>query len=170
MQKIKIGKVVASFGLSGQIIIVHNLGKKSNFLKVKTLFIEQVKNNFIPYFVTNDKAKSTEENIITLDNINTVEATRSLLNKNIWLLQEDFDRMVAKKSAIALLHFIVFDNNKELGKVEEVIEQPHQILLTVIINNKEAYIPVHEDNVIKIDYNKRTINLDLPEGLLDIYT
>jgi 16S rRNA processing protein RimM len=51
-----------------------------------------------------------------------------------------------------------------------VIEQPHQILCTVLIREKEAYIPVHESNILQIDHQKRQIHVEIPEGLLDIYT
>ena len=50
-QHIKIGKIVATFGVAGQVILVHNLGKKSLFKNVEALFIEESKNSFLPYFV-----------------------------------------------------------------------------------------------------------------------
>ena len=43
-QHIKIGKIVATFGVAGQVILVHNLGKKSLFKNVEALFIEESKN------------------------------------------------------------------------------------------------------------------------------
>ena len=61
-QHIKIGKIVATFGVTGQLILVHNLGKKSTFKNVEALFVEEVKNSFLPYFIKEIKAKNEEEN------------------------------------------------------------------------------------------------------------
>ncbi len=68
-----------------------------------------------------------------------------------------------------LLGFTVVNENEELGEVCEVIEQPHQILCKIILNGKEALIPVHEDSLEKIDKKNKKLFVNLPEGLLDIY-
>ena len=62
-----------------------------------------------------------------------------------------------------------FENEKELGKIIEVIEQPHQILCTIEFNNKEAYIPLHQETIKKVDRKKKQVIVELPPGLLEIY-
>lgn len=44
-----------------------------------------------------------------------------------------------------------------IGIIEEVIEQPHQILLTIQINGKEALIPLHEETLDNIDHTKKAL-------------
>jgi 16S rRNA processing protein RimM len=56
-----------------------------------------------------------------------------------------------------------------LGEVIEVIEQPHQLLCVVLIDNKEVLIPVHEEFLKKLDKKNKKIYVSLPDGLLDIY-
>jgi 16S rRNA processing protein RimM len=51
----------------------------------------------------------------------------------------------------------------------EVIEQPHQVLCKILIGNKEALIPIHEETLEKIDKKEKKIFLTLPDGLLEIY-
>ena len=57
----------------------------------------------------------------------------------------------------------------ELSEIIEVIEQPHQVLCTIMYKGKEALIPVHEASLLKLDKKNRKVYLDLPEGLLEIY-
>jgi len=38
------------------------------------------------------------------------------------------------------------------------------------LKGKEALIPVHEDFLLKIDKKKKQVHVELPEGLLDIYS
>ncbi|TAF02366.1 MAG: 16S rRNA processing protein RimM, partial [Oscillatoriales cyanobacterium] len=45
----------------------------------------------------------------------------------------------------------------------------HQVLCTILLNGKEALIPIHEAFLEKVDNKQRQVFVNLPEGLLDIY-
>jgi 16S rRNA processing protein RimM len=64
---------------------------------------------------------------------------------------------------------MIIDNKKELGEILEVIEQPHQVLCRIMIDSKEALIPLHENSLEKVDKKNKKLYVNLPEGLLDIY-
>jgi 16S rRNA processing protein RimM len=168
-QHIKIGKIVATFGVSGQIILQHNLGKKSTFKGVEAILIEQIKGSLLPYFIKEVKPKTEQDNYISLEDITTKEMATKLIGKAVWLLQDDFKSITNKKSPIALLGYKVISDNEVLGTINEVIEQPHQILLTILYKGKEAYLPMHEESLVNIDHKQNEVHLNLPDGLLDIY-
>jgi 16S rRNA processing protein RimM len=63
----------------------------------------------------------------------------------------------------------MYEKKKLLGKVIEVIEQPAQLLLSVMVNDKEVLVPINETTLDKIDHKNQKIFVILPEGLLDIY-
>jgi 16S rRNA processing protein RimM len=168
-QYFKIGKLAASFGLRGELVLQHNLGKKTALKGLETIFIEEGKDNFMPYFIHAAKIKSHTEVFIKLEEIDTVEAARKLTPKEVWLTEEDFNTHAAKSASISLLGFMLVHDGDELGEITEVIEQPHQLLCTIILNGKEALIPVHEASLEKMDTKKRRLHVTLPDGLLDIY-
>ncbi|MBU3715061.1 MAG: 16S rRNA processing protein RimM, partial [Ferruginibacter sp.] len=66
--------------------------------------------------------------------------------------------------------YTLYDEEHLIGEIIEVIEQPHQILCAILYKGKEALIPMHEENLLKIDKKKKQVIVQLPEGLLDIYT
>ena len=68
-----------------------------------------------------------------------------------------------------MLGFHLVNEDEDLGEIIEVIEQPHQILCTILLDGKEALIPIHEESLDKIDQKKREVHVTLPDGLLDIY-
>ena len=63
----------------------------------------------------------------------------------------------------------IVEGEQVLGKILEVIEQPHQILCRIEFNKKEALIPLHEETIQKIDRRKQQVIVSLPPGLLEIY-
>jgi 16S rRNA processing protein RimM len=165
----KIGKLVASHGLKGEMVLEHSLGKKTSLKGLETIFIEENKDAFLPYFITSTKIKNETDTYLSFEGIDSKEATRILLKREVWLNEKDFKKFAAGAAPISLLGFMIVDNGKEVGEVVEVIEQPHQILCKIMLGDKEALIPVHEDSLERMDKKNRILFLDIPNGLLDIY-
>jgi 16S rRNA processing protein RimM len=166
---ISVGKFVATFGLQGELVFKHALGKKSPLKDLKVLFVEMTKGAQLPYFVEKARATTADETLVKLEGIATKEAARRLTQKTVWFKQNDFEAHTAKSAAISLIGFLVIEGGKELGAIESVIEQPHQVLCTITMQGKEVLIPLHEASLVKIDRNKKQVHVQLPEGLLDLY-
>lgn len=165
----KIGKLVAAFGVSGQLILRHELGKKTSLKNLKTIFIEEKKNTFLPWFIASAKIKSDNEIYLWLEGITTREAAVKLTQKQVWLTETDFKKWAAKSAPASLLGYTIINHENALGPILEVIEQPHQLLCRLEIQTKEVLIPLNENFLFKIDHRKKQVVVVLPEGLLDIY-
>ena len=165
----KIGKLAATFGVEGKLVLKHSLGKKTSLKGLETIFIEERKDSFLPYFIENTVIKSDTEIYLKLEGANTKEAARKLTQKEVWLAEDDFKKFAAKSSPISLLGFHIINEGEAIGEVLEVIEQPMQILCKVMINDNEALIPIHEATLQKIDKKKKQVHVQLPDGLLDLY-
>lgn len=168
-QYFKIGKLAASTGLKGELVLVHGLGKRTTFKGLEAIFLEEKKGSFIPYFIEATKIRSEEETILKLEGVDIMEAARKLTPREVWLTAADFKKFAATSSPISLLGYTLVNEGEELGEIEEVIEQPHQVLCTVMLDGKEALIPIHEESLEKIDKKNRKVHVVLPDGLLEIY-
>lgn len=164
-----IGKIVAAFGLSGELILKHGLGKKTALKDISVIFIEEVKDSYIPWFVETSKAKTDEEMHLKVEGINSKEAAQRLTQKKVWLKTDDFRKLAGKSSVIALIGYLLINEGEELAPIEEVIEQPHQVLLRIMLGGNEALIPLHDETLDKIDHKKQQVHVTLPDGLLDVY-
>ncbi|MFC0775362.1 ribosome maturation factor RimM [Terrimonas alba] len=165
----KIGKLVAAFGINGQLILQHELGKKTALKDLQAIFIEEKKKSFLPWFITAAKIKSENEIYLSLEGVMTREDALKLVQKEVWLTETDFKKFAAKSAPASLLGYTVIDDGNELGTILEVIEQPHQLLCRIEIQSKEVLIPLNEAFLEKIDHRKKQVLVTLPEGLLDIY-
>lgn len=165
----KIGKLVAVFGLKGEVILKHTLGKKTSLKGLQALFIEEKKQSFIPWFIEATKIKSEEEVYLKLEGVDTREAAMKLTQKEIWIPEPDFKKLAAKSAPGSILGYTVVNDNEPLSEILEVIEQPHQLLCRLEINQKEVLIPLNEQTIQKIDHKKKQVSVSLPDGLLEIY-
>jgi 16S rRNA processing protein RimM len=165
----KIGKFVSTFGLKGELVLKHNLGKKTSLKGLKAIFIEERKESFVPWFIESAKIKNEEEIYLKIEGINIREQAVKLTQKEVWIPETEFKKFSAKSSPINLLGYDVVEGEQVLGRILEVIEQPHQILCKIEFNKKEAYIPLHEETIQKIDRKNNRVIVSLPPGLLEIY-
>jgi 16S rRNA processing protein RimM len=77
----KIGKLAATYGTDGQFILEHSLGKKTSLKGLESIFIEEKKDSFLPYFISSTKIKNEKETYIKLDGIDSKEAGRFFVKK-----------------------------------------------------------------------------------------
>jgi 16S rRNA processing protein RimM len=164
-----IGKLASTFGVKGEMILNHHLGKKTSLKNLEAVFIEAKKDEMLPYFIEHAKIKSDKEIFLKLEGINTKEAAQKLLQKELWLTEDDFEKHVGKSAPISFVGFHLIDKENDLGEIAEVIEQPHQILCKIFIKGKEALIPLHKETLQKIDKKKKQLHVELPDGLLEVY-
>ncbi len=166
---IHIGKLVAPHGISGQIILEHALGKPVHFNGVDAVFVEKNAASFIPYFLESASAKTDSLTHLQIEGVHSREAANFLVGKKVWLPQADFHKLVEKNAPLALLGYMVQEGGEDLGVIQEVIEQPHQLLVTILYQGQEAYIPLHEESLKGVDHATKTVVVELPDGLLELY-
>lgn len=166
---VSVGKIVATIGIKGDLLLTHGLGGKTDFSNLEALLIEVRKGSFLPYFISSGKAKSATETQIKLEGVDTRENAKTLLQKNVWLPEKVFNKLVKPDAIIALMGYTVVEDGKSIGLISEIIEQPHQVLCSVVVSGKEALIPLNESTLLRVDRKGKKVFVTLPDGLLDIY-
>src|ERR1700749_2218953 len=139
-----IGRLVAVHGLQGELVLLHRLGKKTALRGLKMLFLEEKKDEMLPWFIEGTRVKSADEIFVKLEGLDTKEAARRVVQKEVWLREADFEPFAGKSAPISMVGFRLFDAGQDLGPILEVIEQPHQVLCKIDLEGKEALIPMHE--------------------------
>ena len=116
-QYFKIGKLAASYGLNGELVLQHSLGKKTSLKGLEAIYLEEKKDNFLPYFIEKTSIKNETETYIKLEGIDNKETARKLTPKEAWLEEADFNKFAAKAAPISLLGFSMIEGETDLGKI-----------------------------------------------------
>jgi 16S rRNA processing protein RimM len=164
-----IGKIVSAFGLKGEMIVEHHLGKSISLSKIKVIFLEQKKDEMLPYFVEQIRKKNTAEFYLKLEGIDSRETALKFIRRHAWLKEEEIQKHTLKNNPIGWVGYQIIDQGRALGPVLEIIEQPHQVLCRLEIDTREVLIPINEQTLRKVDHKNRSILLALPDGLLEVY-
>ncbi|HTN05812.1 ribosome maturation factor RimM [Agriterribacter sp.] len=165
----KIGKIVSAFGLEGETILLHSLGKKTSLKGIEAIFMEDRKTSFLPYFVQSARIKSEKEIYLKLEDIASREEALKIVQKEVWMEEKDFKQFAARSAPIALLGYHLIHKGEDIGVIAEIIEQPHQVLCKILLEGKEVLIPLHEQTLQSVDNKNKKVFVDLPDGLLEIY-
>jgi 16S rRNA processing protein RimM len=167
---IRCGKIAATHGLGGDVILTHITGKKGWLKAGDVLFIALRKGSFIPHFVAGIKSATEREIILHLDETDSVEAARKLVGKEAFVAEE----VLAKGGGDSPLLWIGFEVIDEtagsLGLIEDIYQTAQQWLAQVRVNGKEALLPIIEQTLKWVDMKKKQVFVNMPEGLLEVYT
>lgn len=165
---IRIGKIVATHGLKGAVVLTHVVGAGDWLHADDVLFLELNKGSFIPFFVTAAKPAGDDEYIINLEDTDLVEDARKLIGKQAYVKEDILSKHTAD-SPLLWIGFRIVDRNKgAIGEIADVVQIGHQWLATLQYEGREVLIPLIDQMILDVNVRNRFIRMDLPEGLLDL--
>jgi len=166
---LRIGKIVATHGLQGSLILSHIVGESDWLKKDDTLFIELRKGSYIPYFVATAKGSNSEEYILQVEDVTTVEEAKKLVGKPAYV-NEDILAKHADDSPLLWIGFNLVDKTRGgLGTIEDVMQAGAQWLAKITYEGKEVLIPLVDQMILDVNIRNKYLRMDLPEGLIEVY-
>jgi len=164
-----IGYITKTKGLKGELQVFFEFDAP-DLLDLDVLFAD-MNGKMVPFFVSTYKLHTNNTGNFYFDDIDHIDKAQPLLRKKIYLpLTKMPDRSEEEFHYNDLKGFMVSDEvHGELGEILEVNEYPQQFVATVSYKDTEILFPLNEDMIIEIDEDLKTLMVDLPEGLLDIY-
>tara|TARA_B100001250_G_C19581484_1_gene692251 strand:+ start:80 stop:592 length:513 start_codon:yes stop_codon:yes gene_type:complete len=164
-----IGHVAKSHGTSGYFSIKLSIPVDLCHLckDIETIYLEDQSKplNIINSILNNKIFLKTK-----VENINSREDAKLILRKNIYIKKSEnvnIDEAIDQKNKF--LNFQVLD--KKLGKIGVVnkidFNRP-QTILFVKSDEKTILIPYVKELITNVNNSKKEIELDLPEGIIDI--
>jgi len=164
-----IGYITKTRGLKGEIQLFFEFEDYQD-LDIDVLFLE-VNKKLVPYFVDTIKVQNNRTAYMIFEDIDHVDKAQPLLKKKVYLPNDKMpERDPEDFRYTDLVGFLVIDENEgELGEIIHVQEMPQQYVATVDFQGKELLFPLNEDLILGIDPDEEVIEVELPEGLVDMY-
>ncbi|MBI3511970.1 MAG: 16S rRNA processing protein RimM [Bacteroidetes bacterium] len=164
-----LGKIVRTVGLKGEFAVQLDVDDPLKYQSVKKIFIAET-SEFVAY-----KKKSARVNgmqlIISIEGTSDIDEAKKLIGKNIFLPLSDLPLLNDTRFYFhEIPGYEVSDaHHGVIGIAEEVMERSIQPVLVVKKEKTEILIPLAENIIQKIDRKNKTLYINAPEGLIDIY-
>jgi 16S rRNA processing protein RimM len=165
----KAGYIAKPHALKGEISILLEEDMTSDFDEIDALFIEE-DGQLVPYFIEEYSINGLK-GILKLEDIDTIEAATSISKKNFYLPKET--RMESEEGEFyddEIIGVTVFNHADKalLGNIVDVMKAGPNKLLVLDHHGKEVLIPVNSPFIVAHDKVQNQIEVDLPDGFLDI--
>ena len=162
----------------GQINKSHGVNGEMSFSFTTDVFdtedvpfiILEINGILVPFFIDEYRFKSDSTGLIKLEGVNSDEDTKEFHSLTIYLPKKYLDQV--EDNEIELDYFVGFTlidaNNVDIGFITEIDQSTDNALFVIGEGEDEILIPVGDDYIVNIDHDKKTITVNLPEGLLDL--
>lgn len=161
----------------GQITKPHGLGGEVNFAFTDDIFdrvdcdylIIEMDGILVPFFIDKYRFRRTDSALVKFVDINKQEDAKQFTNKIVFFPRALSDEDEPKDLTWDFfINFTLYDSEMVIkGKITDVDTSTTNTLFCIDTpSHEELLIPAHEDMIIDIDYEKCTLQMNLPEGLV----
>jgi 16S rRNA processing protein RimM len=165
----KIGRTKKSHGKNGELRLDIELHFLSTCLSAEFLFLD-LDGNIVPFAV--DFFRDVGDILVKFLHIDSLEKASKLVDVDIYIPSMDINTIPVTESKLHYTHlegYTMFDEQEiQIGVIDVVREFPEQEMAVIFRNNKEILVPLHADLIVKVDHEKNTVTVSIPDGLLEL--
>ncbi len=153
---LRIAKILKSNGTDGGLLIgLFDIDVEEIDLK-EPVFIE-FDGLPVPFFFQDIQTKGSSKAIVHLNDVLDLADAEEMVGRDVWMEGE-----TEEDAGTDIIGWTVLCRGEKLGEVTDIEPIPGNFCIYV----GESLLPLHEDFIISADPQTRTLDLDLPEGLL----
>lgn len=164
-----LGYISKRIGNKGELAFVLDVDDPARYKKLQSVFLE-LNGTLVPFFIQTLQLRGNTA-VVALEGIDSIDRAEELTGTSLYLPLNMLPPLKGKKFYFhEMPGFIVVDKLfGEVGVIEKVLDFPQQAIFQVKRGEQEILIPAREEFIIKIDREARKVELQAPEGLIDIY-
>lgn len=165
-----VGKIVKKYSFKGELLVKLDTDEPELFTEMESIFVEQHK-NLIPFFIEHSSLHKSELLRIKFEEVDNEADADALLGAELYLPLDFLPKLTGNKFYYhEIIGFTVQDKNfGKVGIITGVNDSTAQHLFEIDHNGKEVLIPINDEIIDKVDRATKTLFLNTPEGLIDIY-
>lgn len=165
-----LGKIVKTYGTGTDLLVYLDVDDPAQYQGLDMFFVK-INEDYIPFFIQELKFRNNSTVVASLEDIDEPDEAALYVNCEIYLPAEVLPPLSGNQFYYhEVKGFTIIDVNRgEIGVIDGVMEMTQQDLFRVIYGSKEILIPVVDDIIREVDRKNKTIKVETPEGLIDVY-
>ncbi|HET8754340.1 MAG TPA: ribosome maturation factor RimM [Salinimicrobium sp.] len=165
-----LGKIVSKFSFKGEVLIKLDTDEPESYTGMESVFVEYDK-NLVPFFIERSSLQKSNLLRVKFEDIDSEEDADDLMKSDLYLPLEFLPKLEDDQFYFhEIIGFSVEDVNfGPVGKIVAVNDNSSQVLFEIEKDGKQILIPMNDQFLKKVDKNQKTITVETPEGLIDLY-
>ena len=164
-----LGTAVGKYSFKGELLVKVDSDNPQDYTELESIFVE-LSTGLVPFFIKKCQLHKSELLRIDFEEISNEQEADALIKKNLYLPLDLLPPLDGNKFYYhEIIGFTVSTKAEEIGMITAVLEQGPQALFQVEATDKKIHlIPIHDDFILEVDRKKNLIQVQIPEGLLDL--
>ncbi len=159
-----IGRITRTYGFEGAVVVRSESGITREPEQGEPVFIV-IDGIPVPFFTREAFSPSPATLVISFDDYLTTESVSRFKGCEVRIAGETEEN----DDMAALDGYSLTDINSGVrGTITSVIQNPGQLLAVVTVPGGEILVPLHPDLIVSVDRKRKTIEMSLPEGLIQL--
>lgn len=164
------GKIVRKYSFKGELLVKLDTDEPELFTEMESVFVEQRK-NLIPFFIEESSLHKSELLRVRFEDVKNEEEADALIGAHLYLPLKFLPKLTGNKFYYhEIIGFTAEDKSfGKIGKITGVNDTTSQALFEIDHDGKQILIPMIDHFIIKLDRENKSILLEVPEGLIEMY-
>lgn len=165
-----LGKIVKKYSFKGELLIKLDTDEPALYENLDAIFID-LRGNLIPFFIERSQLHKSELLRVKFEDVDTEADADALIKSECFLPLSTLPKLEDDKFYFhEIIGFKVEDKNfGNVGIIKGVNDSTAQSLFEIDRNGIEILIPMNDEFISKVDKDNKTIFVDTPDGLIDLY-
>ena len=165
-----LGKIVRKFSFKGEVVIKLDTDEPELYKELESVYVD-LGNNLVPFFIEKSGLHKGNQLRVRFEDVTSEEDADAILKSDIYLPLELLPELEDGKFYYhEIIGFSIEDKvYGKVGIITGVNDKAAQPLFEIDNNGKEVFIPMIDDFIKKVDKKNKTILVETPEGLIDLY-
>lgn len=165
-----VGKIVKKYSFKGELLIKLDTDEPEQFENLESVLIN-LRGNLVPFFIESSQLHKSELLRVKFEEVDTEDDADSLMKSELYLPLSFLPELEDDKFYYhEIIGFKVEDKNfGNVGIISGVNDSTAQALFEIDRNGTEILIPMNDEFISKVDKPNKTIFVETPEGLIDLY-
>lgn len=164
-----LGKITKRFGLAGELMLFIDSDEPGKYHHMESVYFN-LEGELIPFFVENIKVKNPNQIIVKFADI-TNDNADDYVGVELYQPVSMLPSLTGNKFYYhEVIGFKVKDvHSGYLGTIAEILDYPAQAIIKIHQGDKEILLPVVDPYIINVNRKEGVMEVDAPEGLVDLY-
>ncbi|WP_411893280.1 ribosome maturation factor RimM [Winogradskyella sp. A2] len=165
-----LGKIVKKYSFKGELLAKLDTDEPDLYDSLDAIFID-LRGNLIPFFIEKSQLHKSNLLRLKLEDVDSEADADSLLKSDLYLPLELLPKLEGDKFYFhEVIGFNITDEKfGNVGILKNINDATAQALFEIDRNGTEILIPMNDEFIIKVDRKNKTIFVNTPEGLIDLY-
>ena len=165
-----LGKIVSKYSFRGEVLIKLDTDEPKIYEEMESVFVE-LDTKLIPFFIVKSQLHKSNLLRVQFEDVTSERDIKPILGKFVFLPLTYLPELTGNQFYYhEVIGFTLMDSvYGDIGVIEFVNDSASQVLFEAKKDGKELLLPVSDDIITRVDRKTKTIFVNAPEGLVNLY-